>query len=224
MDPRYKHYLKVTIKFTLATLWCGGISAISLALYHSYTTPASLIDVDALEQRITLSLHQESETVLAHLSGLESSISALQQELDDTNATLNGVESTQQSHATAIDNLTLDEAQIKELEKRLSAAEKRLTEPRRVTRTAASKQAPVEVKKATPKVVVTPPPFVLFDVQKRGTVSLAIVGKADAKQLSDLSALRQGERYLGWRLMEVKHNQVRVRSNAGQEVQLEVDA
>jgi len=221
MNPRYRHYLKVAIKFILATTWGGVICAGSLTFYHSHFTPASTIDVDALEQRITLNMQQVRDNVLKHLSGLELTLAALQEELDSTKGTLSQVESTQQSHTTAIDGLTLDEEHIKKLEKRLSAAEKRLTEPRRVVRTTTPKKA--EPKRVTPKVTVTPPPFVLFDVQKRGAVSLAIVGKADAKQLSDLSAIRQGERYLGWRLVDVEGNQVRVRNHAGQEVQLEVD-
>lgn len=221
MNPRYIHYLKVAIKFTLATTWAGVICAGSLTFYHSYFTPASAIDVDTLEERITLNLQQERDNVLKHLSGLELTLDALQEELGSTNDALRQVESTQHSHSTSINELTLDEAHIKELERRLSAAEKRLSEPHRVGRTSKPKKA--EPKQVTPKVTVAPPPFVLFDVQKRGSVSLAIVGKADAKQLSELSAVRQGGHYLGWRLVDVEGNQVRVRNHAGQEVLLEVD-
>lgn len=221
MNPRYIHYLKVAIKFTLATTWVGAICAGSLTFYHSYFTPASALDIDTLEQRITLVLQQERDKMLRELSELESSLATLQEELDETNGALSQVESTQRSHATAINELTLDEEQIKALERRLSAAEKRLSEPRRVVRTSAPKKA--EPSRVTPKVTVSPPPFVLFDVQKRGTISLAIVGKADAKQLSDLSALRQGERYFGWRLVNVEGDKVRVRNSAGQEVLLEVE-
>lgn len=222
MNPRYIHYLKVAIKFTLATAWIGAICAVSLTFYHSYFTPASTIDVDALEQRITLTLQQERDNMLTNLSGLETKIESLQQMIDDTNAALDDVKLTQQSHILSINELTLDKTKMKTLEARLSAAEKRLNEPRKTGRTSTPKKA--APKRVVPKVTVAPPPFVLFDIQKRGAVSLAIVGRPDAKRLSDLSAVRQGERYLGWHLVDVEGDQVRVRNRAGQEVQLEVEA
>lgn len=228
-----KQHLKHALKFLLRSLWCLALCAALLFVYHAHIQPAQMAQLDALEQRLLLAIQQEHDERNERLDALSKKIQTITEQLDEHQAQLEGLTHTQNKHSTSIDSLSvsidsleLDASTIAQLEKRLAAMDKKLsirvTTP---TKAAVATKAKTPVRTTTkkaPVVKVTPPPFVLFDVQKRGTVTLAIVGQPTAKQLSDLTVVRQGEAHQGWSLRKVSKSSVVVRNTQGQEVTLEV--
>lgn len=202
-----KTRLKSLLKGLLMSLWVLLLSGGSLLAYHMVMKPVAsetlTIQYDGLTQSLTEVINQEQQQRTQAINALLTRLDAIDARLDVQQAKIQALSKTQQSQAQSIEALGLDSQALKRLESKLNRLEKRMATPsRRVVR------APVKAKRHTPK-AQTPskplptPPFALFDVQRRGNVSLAIVGKPNATHLSQLSALRVGQRYLGWQVTDI---------------------
>lgn len=59
------------------------------------------------------------------------------------------------------------------------------------------KKSPVQTK------VIVPSPFELLDIQFRGATLLAVVAPNNAKTLQEVALTRQGEAFLGWKIIKI---------------------
>ncbi|WP_045407369.1 hypothetical protein [Vibrio jasicida] len=201
-------YLKTSIKLAALTLWSTTLSVGVLLTYQQLRPALIQADLDALELKLHAALSEQgtqTQTQLEHLSSKLVSLESEVLELDEDLASLMGRQSNQE-HALSELETQLGSAmnrQMRQLESRLEGKLSRLN---------ASSSAPVEKKtrhvKAPSMVPVVSPPFMLYDVQKRGLTYLAIVGKPGATQLSELSALQAGQSYLQWRLVQVEPGRI----------------
>ncbi len=221
-----KPNLKTAIRFTISSVWVVALSSALLTGYHFLISePNTHQQADALEQRILLTLQQESEARLQKTSAFEVQLSDLMSEAARQSDELTALSQQQSEVEKQVESIALEAKDLEALKSRIKQVEQRQAQASRQTvRTSRAVIPKKEVeKKPTPLISVTPPPFVLFDVQSRGGVMLAIVGAPSAKQLSDLSAVRQGESYQQWRVVKVQAQRVTFRNAQGQDVHLEVN-
>ncbi len=221
-----KPNLKTAIRFTISSVWVVALSCALLTGYHFLISePNTHQQADALEQRILLTLQQESEARLNKIAKFEAQLSDLMSEAARQSDELTALSQQQIEVEKQVESIALEAEDLDALKSRLKQVEQRQAQAsRQSVRTSRAVIPKKEVeKKPTPLISVTPPPFVLFDVQSRGGVMLAIVGAPSAKQLSDLSAVRQGERYQQWQVVKVQAQRVTFRNAQGQDVHLEVN-
>ncbi len=219
-----KKYLRALLKFLLASVWGAGLSVSVLTLYHQYYQPAPRMSLDALEQSLLLALEKERQHREQKLGQLADKLIGISELVEVQRGDIAALQVGQQEHNHRLSSLEqrrnhIDADAFNKLKQRLSNTERQLSQLGQRSVSQPARQA-----KAAPKTKPTvTPPFTLFDVQKRGTNYLAIVGKSDATTLSELSALRSGSRYQGWQLVAVHPTYVIVR-HKGQDITLEVDA
>ena len=220
-----KKHLKGLLKFLFASAWGAGLSVSVLTLYHQTYQPTSSMDASALEQRLLLAMEEGRLAREQKLNQLADALTDLDTLLETQQDHIVALQTQNQEHSDRLSHIELqrhgiDKNALDRLEQRLNKVDKQLSQLGQRSYT------PVKTTQTKPKPKVKPaitPPFTLFDVQKRGVSYIAVVGKADAKRLSELNVLRSGGRYLGWQLVSVHPTHVVVR-HKGEEVTLEVEA
>ena len=135
---------------------------------------------------------------------------------------IQSLEQQQQAQSQSLAALKLDEQSLTSLKRKLSSLERRLSaSPRSVAHNTAVKRKVARKPKSSQPPIT--PSFVLFDVQQRGRVLLAVVGSAHASRLSELTALRVGQRYQGWQVTNISQSSIQA-ERQGQKVVMEVQA
>ncbi|ARR47936.1 hypothetical protein CAY59_27325 (plasmid) [Vibrio campbellii] len=156
----------------------------------------------------------------AALDALTQTLDELSIRVDEQAQRLQALSNTQQHHSTRLDTLDLDHHKVAELEKKLARLNRVVSTPR----PAPVQKTPKAAKNTTSKKASPSParntntaatasvnaPFVLYDVQSRSGIRLAIVGQTNARTLSELSALRQGQSYRGWKIVSVFASSIEV--------------
>lgn len=213
--------LKQAIKFILLSIWCVGLSIGVLALHQSFFPPISDSDLNKLEQTFNLALQHEEATRSESIEQLFNVQKSLKFRQDSDQLALQTVREHQNHLENALSetktsiNRTLSQS-LETIEKRLN---KKLSSARKNNSFIVENKKP-KVTPVQPKQVITPP-FILFDIQTRGSVHLAIVGKPSARALSDLLPLRIGQSYLGWRIVQISSNSI-VANFQGELIDIEV--
>lgn len=220
-----KTHFKPLLKGVLVSLWGLLLCGASVLTYHVMVKPVASEYItaqhDALTQSLTEVLKKETRQRTQAIETLVTRLDAIDQRLDAQQQQIQALLEEQRSQAQSIEALGLDSQVLKRLESKLSRLEKRMTTRSRSVARTPVKRRPSQVK-ASSKPLPTPP-FVLFDVQKRGNVLLAIVGKSNATRLSELSALRVGQRYLGWQVTDIEMARIHTLYQ-GQRITVEVQA
>lgn len=227
-----KSYLKTALKWGLISLWFITLCSVCLVGYHTIMPPATQAQLDNHRLELTEQLnkaikkeHQQREQALDTISA---HLDTLSQRLDAQAEQIGKLTQQQAKQSDSIASLGLDKAALSRLESKFNTLEQRVS--RKLATASVPTAAPQRTAARTPvktttqrtsKSVATP--FELFDVQKRGGVYLAIVGKPSAASLSDLSAVRLGQNYLGWRVGKITDHAIHA-SYQGQDVVMEVKA
>ncbi len=229
-----KSYLKTALKWGLISLWFITLCSVCVVGYHTVMPPATQAQLDNQRLELTEQLntaikeeHQQREQALDNISA---HLDTLSQRLDAQAEQIGKLTQQQAKQGDSIASLGLDKAALSRLESKFSTLEQRVSRKLATAsvpaqpRTAARTPVKTTTQRASKPVASSvKPPFELFDVQKRGGVYLAIVGKPSAASLSDLSAVRLGQNYLGWRVGKITDNAIHA-SYQGQDVVMEVKA
>ncbi|WP_439146839.1 hypothetical protein [Vibrio sp.] len=144
---------------------------------------------------------KERQARIEALDALQFTLDGLTQRLDSQQGEITELMNTQSHQGARLDELGVDSKKLDVLE----------TQLQRFSRQSIAKRAPVRTKPIIKLTVKTPTitaPFVLFDVQTRGHIQLAIVGKPGTSRLAELSALQAGQHYLGWKITAVNGQQI----------------
>lgn len=230
-----KSYLKTALKWGLISLWFITLCSVCLVGYHTIMPAATQAQLDnhrlELTEQLNKAIKEEHRQREQALDTISAHLDTLSQRLDAQAEQIGKLTQQQAEQGDSIASLGLDKAALSRLESKFSTLEQRVSRklatasvPTAVSRTAV--QTPVKTTtQRTSKSVASSvkPPFELFDVQKRGGVYLAIVGKPSAASLSDLSAIRLGQNYLGWHVGKITDHAIHA-SYQGQDVVMEVKA
>lgn len=233
-----KPFLKSTLRGLLLSLWCVLLSAACILVYQHLFAPVrqAALDVEletqhqALMSALSESQQASDQQRRAALDALTQTLDELSIRVDEQAQRLQALSNTQQHHSTRLDKLDLDHHKVAELEKKLARLNRVLSAPRpapvqktaKATKNTTAKKAPSSqantsqastskdrrAKPSQPESVNAP--FVLYDVQSRSGIRLAIVGQTNARTLSELSALRQGQSYRGWKIVSVFASSIEV--------------
>ena len=233
-----KPFLKSTLRGLLLSLWCVLLSAACILVYQHLFAPVrqAALDVEletqhqALMSTLSESQQASEQQRLDALDALTQRLDELSARLDEQERHLQALSNTQQHHSTRLDKLDLDHHKVVELEKKLARLNRVVSTPRpapvkktaKATTHTTAKKAPSSqantsqantskdrrAKPSQPESVNAP--FVLYDVQSRSGIRLAIVGQTNARTLSELSALRQGQSYRGWKIVSVFASSIEV--------------
>lgn len=214
--------LKQAIKFTLLSIWCAGLSLGVLALHQSIFPPISNIDLNKLEQAFNLALQHEESTRSESIEQLFNAQEGIKSQLNSDQLVLQAITERQNNLENALDETesNINHSFSQKFEAIEQHLNKKLSKVQNDRARLIERQKPKVVQVSTSKPVITPP-FILFDVQKRGSVYLAIIGKPSAKTLSDLLPLRVGQSYLGWRIVQIRSNSI-VANFQGELIDIEV--
>lgn len=228
-----KSHFKAVLKWLLTSLWFLTLCSACVVGYHFLIPPVTEAQWQRqqteLTEHIVQASQKEHDARQQALDAISASLNALTRRVDAQAEQIGRLTEQQSQQGDSLSALGMDKAAVERLEKKLTALERQVSQKLQAVR------APAPAKAVTPQSkrharVVTPkpanvptPPFVLFDVQKRGNVYLAIVGKPTASTLSELSAVRAGQRYLGWQVGQIQPNNIRA-SYQGQTIVMEVKA
>lgn len=223
-----KPFLKSTLRGLLLSLWCVLLSAACILVYQHLFAPVrqAALDVELETQHQALmSTLSESQQASEHrrldaLDALTQRLDKLSARLDEQERHLQALSNQQQRYVTRLDTLELDRPKLMAIEKKLARLNRVVSTPR----PASVQKTPKATKNPTSKKTSTSParntntaaipsvaaPFVLYDVQSRSGIRLAIVGQTNARSLSELSALRQGQSYRGWKIVSVFASSIEV--------------
>ncbi|AUI88947.1 hypothetical protein BS333_21440 (plasmid) [Vibrio azureus] len=222
MKPNLKSIIRGAIKI----VGYVAISGTTLFVYHSVIAPTTQQEIEAefshREQQLTVRLNERYEAFqqsqATALNTLTQKLETLQQHVDETTNTLQVLKDNVSHQAQSTEEISKQFERINELESQLSQTKTALKTLK--AKQQAAKVKPVQ-KSAKPAVNKTSkrnhftapiakvvPPFKLFDVQKRGHVTLAILGKASASSIGELSAVQEGQQYLGWRITRIYANRI----------------
>jgi hypothetical protein len=226
-----KPFLKSALRGLLLSLWCVLLSAACILVYQHLFAPVrqAALDVEletqhqALMSTLSESQQASDQQRLDALDALTQRLDKLSARLDEQERHLQALSNQQQRHATRLDTLELDRPKLMAIEKKLARLNRVVSTPRpapvqktaKAAKNTTAKKAPSSqantsqastskdrrAKPSQPKSVNAP--FVLYDVQSRSGIRLAIVGQTNARTLSELSALRQGQSYCGWKIVSV---------------------
>ena len=223
-----KPFLKSVLRGLLLSLWCVLLSAACILVYQHLFAPVRHAELDveletqhqALMSALGESQQASDQQRRAALDALTQTLDELSIRVDEQTQRLQALSKTQQHHSTRLDKLDLDHHKVVELEKKLARLNRVVSTPR----PAPVQKTPKATKNPTSKKTSTSPtqntntaampsvnaPFVLYDVQSRSGIRLAIVGQTNARTLSELSALRQGQSYRGWKIVSVFASSIEV--------------
>lgn len=229
-----KSYLKTALKWGLISLWFITLCSVCLVGYHTIMPPATQAQLDnhrlELTEQLNTAIKEEHQQREQALDTISAHLDTLSQRLDAQAEQIGKLTQQQAEQGDSIASLGLDKAALSRLESKFSTLEQRVSRKLATASVAAPPRTAVQspVKTTTQRTLKSvassvKPPFELFDVQKRGGVYLAIVGKPSAASLSDLSAVRLGQNYLGWRVGKITDHTIHA-SFQGQDVVMEVKA
>lgn len=228
-----KSYLKTALKWGLISLWFITLCSVCMVGYHTVMPPATQAQLDnhrlELTEQLNTAIKEEHQQREQALDIIRSQLDTLSQSLDAQAEQIGKLTQQQAEQGDSIASLDLDKAALSRLESKFKTLEQRVSRKlatASVTAPRTAAQAPVKAttQRASKSAVSSlKPPFELFDVQKRGGVYLAIVGKPSAASLSDLSAVRLGQNYLGWHVGKITDHAIHA-SYQGQNVVMEVKA
>ncbi len=205
-----KFTLKTLLRGLLFSLWSLTLSAACVFTYQQVFSPVQQESfdsrLDALHQSLVLAINEsrdkERQARIEALGALQLTLDKLTQRIDTQQGEITELMNTQSRQSARLDELSLDSKKLDVLETKLQ----------RLSRQSTTKRAPpVRAKPVVKPTVKTPTitaPFVLFDVQTRGRIPLAIVGKPGASTLAELSALQAGQHYLGWKITAVNDQHI----------------
>ncbi|CAK1763385.1 conserved hypothetical protein [Vibrio crassostreae] len=205
-----KFTLKTLLRGLLFSLWSLILSAACLFAYQQVFSPVQQESfdsrLDVLHQSLALTMNEsrdkERQARIEALGALQFTLDDLTQRLDEQQGEITELMNIQSNQGARLDELGLDSKKLEVLETKLQ----------RLSRQSTTKRAtPVRAKPVVKPTVKTPTitaPFVLFDVQTRGHIQLAIVGKPGASTLAELSALQAGQHYLGWKITAVNDQHI----------------
>ena len=229
-----KPFLKSALRGLLLSLWCVLLSAACILVYQHLFAPVRQTDLETQHQALMSALSESQQASdqqrRAALDALTQTLDELSIRVDEQTQRLQALSKTQQHHSTRLDKLDLDHHKVAELEKKLARLNRVVSTPRpapvqktaKAAKNTTAKKAPSSqantsqastskdrrAKPSQPESVVAP--FVLYDVQSRSGIRLAIVGQTNARTLSELSALRQGQSYRGWKIVSVFASSIEV--------------
>ena len=204
-----KFTLKTLLRGLLFSLWILILSGACLFAYQQVFSPVHQKSFDsrwdALHQSLVLAMNEsatkERQSRIEAFDALQFTHDVLTHRLDAQQGEITELMNTQSHQGAHLDELSVDSQKLEVLETKLQ----------RFSRQSSTKRAPVRTKPITKPTVKTPTitaPFILYDVQTRGHIQLAIVGKPSARLLTELSALQAGQHYLGWKITAVKDQQI----------------
>ncbi|MCE7732509.1 hypothetical protein [Vibrio campbellii] len=223
-----KPFLKSTLRGLLLSLWCVLLSAACILVYQHLFAPVrqAALDVEletqhqALMSALSESQQASDQQRLDALDALTQRLDELSARLDEQERHLQALSNQQQRHATRLDTLELDRPKLMAIEKKLARLNRVVSTPRpapvqktpKAAKNTASKKASSSSAQNTNTAAIPSvnAPFVLYDVQSRSGIRLAIVGQTNARTLSELSALRQGQSYRGWKIVSVFASSIEV--------------
>ena len=229
-----KPFLKSALRGLLLSLWCVLLSAACILVYQHLFAPVRQTDLETQHQALMSALSESQQASdqqrRAALDALTQTLDELSIRVDEQTQRLQALSNTQQHHSTRLDKLDLDHHKVAELEKKLARLNRVVSTPRpapvqktaKAAKNTTAKKAPSSqantsqastskdrrAKPSQPESVVAP--FVLYDVQSRSGIRLAIIGQTNARTLSELSALRQGQSYRGWKIVSVFASSIEV--------------
>ena len=223
-----KSFLKSALRGLLLSLWCVLLSAACILVYQHLFAPVRQAALEAeleTQHQALMSALSESQQASdqqrrAALDALTQTLDELSIRVDEQAQRLQALSNTQQHHSTRLDKLDLDYHKVAELEKKLARLNRVVSTPRpepvqktpkTAKNTTSKKASPRPVRNTnTAATASVNAPFVLYDVQSRSGIRLAIVGQTNARSLSELSALRQGQSYRGWKIVSVFASSIEV--------------
>ena len=225
-----KPFLKSVLRGLLLSLWCVLLSAACILVYQHLFAPVRQAELETQHQALMSALSESQQASdqqrRAALDALTQTLDELSIRVDEQAQRLQALSKTQQHHSTRLDKLDLDHHKVVELEKKLARLNRVVSTPvqktAKATKNTTAKKAPSSqantsqasrskdrrAKPSQPESVAAP--FVLYDVQSRSGIRLAIVGQTNARTLSELSALRQGQSYRGWKIVSVFASSIEV--------------
>lgn len=226
-----KSHFKAVLKWLLTSLWFLTLCSACVVGYHFLSPPVTEAQWQRqqteLTEHIVQASQKEHDARQQALDAISASLNALARRVDAQAKQIGRLTEQQSQQGDHLSTLGMDKAAVERLEKKLTALERQVSQKLQAVRApakAVTPQSKRHTRVVPPKSVNVPtPPFVLFDVQKRGNVYLAIVGKPTASTLSELSAVRAGQRYLGWQVGQIQPNNIRA-SYQGQTIVMEVKA
>ena len=211
-----KTKLKVVIHWVLRTIWTGLIvlglmGVVAVWLHPFYET-------------------QQREQARA-LTELQSSLSALSTRLDDLTpqfgevktrlSALSESDKTLQSDLVAITTangaaqaaLSTLKSQLQRHASQLSLLER---QARLISSGATQSKSPTLSPKKNKQAVKRPDtrqpdPFELLDIQRRGSVLLAIIAPLNARTLQEVALSRKGESFLGWKIIAINSADIQIK-------------
>ncbi|CAH1526075.1 conserved hypothetical protein [Vibrio owensii] len=229
MESGVKPFLKSALRGLLLSLWCVLLSAACILVYQHLFAPVRHAELETQHQALMSALSESQQASdqqhRAALDALTQTLDELSIRVDEQTQRLQALSNTQQHHSTRLDKLDLDHHKVAELEKKLARLNRVVSTPhpapvqktaKAATHTTAKKAPSSQAntskdrraKPSQPESVAAP--FVLYDVQSRSGIRLAIVGQTNARTLSELSALRQGQSYRGWKIVSVFASSIEV--------------
>lgn len=215
-------YVKSGIKCVALTLWSASLSVGAILTYEQLHPRLVQTDLDAFEQRLNTALLDQATEQAASLDALSKKLLILDDELIAIERNYAELLQRQQSQESAFSGLeskinnNIDE-KLKKLGSKFTA---KLNNQQSLRSRSVIPAKPTSMRKSKPKAIVNVP-FKLYDVQKRGTTYLAIVGKPGATHLSQLSAIQEGQLYQHWRLVRVEQGRVSLEKGSHR-IELEV--
>ncbi|XEV14939.1 hypothetical protein ACBZ90_18295 (plasmid) [Vibrio alginolyticus] len=231
-----KSYLKTALKWGLISLWFITLCSVCLVGYHTIMPPATQAQLDnhrlELTEQLNTAIKKEHQQREQALDTISAHLNTLSQRMDAQAEQIGKLTQQQAKQGDSIASLGLDKTALSRLEAKFNTLEQRVS--RKLATASIPTTAPQRTAARTPIKTTTQrtsksvassvkPPFELFDVQKRGGVYLAIVGKPSAASLSDLSAIRLGQNYLGWLVGKITDHAIHA-SYQGQDIVMEVKA
>lgn len=216
-----KRILKQSLKGLLKTCWIVGVAlAVSVAVFY-WKNPANQSQLELLTQSIENS-NDRLATINLTLGSLSLQLDALETKVKQNYSAIEVIQLEQSKHKTQFSSLQQssdsNDQRLKSLFNGQDAALNRLIERayRKLkpvnTHIKGSRNIPSKTsksKQSKPQRVV-PPPFQLFDVQKRGATLLAAVAPHNATSLGQVALKRRGERFSGWKILDITPVNIRI--------------
>nr|WP_014343610.1 hypothetical protein [Aliivibrio fischeri]AEY78196.1 hypothetical protein [Aliivibrio fischeri] len=215
-------YVKSGIKCVVLTLWSASLSVGTILTYEQLHPRLVQTDLDAFEQKLNTALLDQATEQAASLDALSKKLHILDEGLLTLESDLAELLQRQQSQESVLSEF--ENKISNDVDTKLNKLESKLTTKLNNQQSLRSRSVipakPTSIQKSKPKAIVRAP-FELYDVQKRGTAYLAIVGKPGATRLSQLSAVQEGQSYRAWRLVLVEPGRVSLEKGSHR-IELEV--
>lgn len=212
-----KRILKQLLKGLILTCWIAGVAlAVCVAVFH-WNNPVNQSQLKLLAQSIEGS-NERFATLNLSLDSLSSQLDSLESTVNRHQSAIVAIQSEQSVHKTQLASLqslsetnkqrlntfqSMFDGQDKELKRLIQRAYRESKAVITNAKAPRNKTPHLSKSKQSKAQRSITPPFQLFDIQQRGVVLLAAVAPHNATSLGQVALKRRGERFSGWKILDV---------------------